>query len=452
MMLRVVFACALCRGVRGVLRLFGRGGTSLPGKLALRVCPDILRRTAEGVETVLVTGTNGKTTSVKMLCRALESLDVRLFTNRSGANLTAGIAAEFIANASLAGRARRRHAVIECDEAALKHVAAAVRPRVIVVTNIFRDQLDRYGEVTHTLSEIREGILAAPEAVLCLNADCSLTASLGGDTPNPRFFYGVNVPAGEGGEISDTPRCLRCGSRYEYDWHSYAHLGAFRCPACGYSRPAPDLAVTAAESSGGGTAAQFVCGCRSFGAQIALPSLYNVYNAAAALTAVHALGLSEEQAAPSLADAEAGFGRMELLRVGATEVHIILVKNPAGCDRALEYLASVPGPYRAVFCLNDRLADGTDVSWIWDADYERYLAAAKPVSLSVYGARAGDMRLRLKYAGADDAVVETLPDLDALMRFVREAETPVYLLPNYTSMLEVRGRLARAAGGRRFWK
>ena len=454
MRLRVFCACLAARASRAVLRLLGRGGTALPGKLALRVCPDLLGQVSRGVQTVLITGTNGKTTTTRMLCAMYDGLGLSYFTNRSGANLASGLAAVYLDNAALTGRPKCTRAVIECDEGALRQVSGRLRPAVIVVTNVFRDQLDRYGEVTHTLESIRAGILAAPEATVCLNADCSLTASLAGDVPNPVRFFGLDVPCeATAAGVSDAPRCIRCGGAYQYRYHTYAHLGGFYCPHCGYARPEPDTAVTGLTAlRPDGSTARFRCGDDELSADISLPSVYNVCNAAAALCAAGALGLPVRRAAETLGGVRAGFGRMEVLPVGRHEARIILVKNPAGCDRALDYLATIPGDFLAVFCLNDKTADGTDVSWIWDADYERLIARGTVREAVVYGTRAGDMRLRLKYAGLDDAHIRCAADLDELMQWMRQADRPVYLLPNYTSLLEVRERIAAESGGRKFWE
>ena len=451
---RVFCACLAARASRAALRLLGRGGTALPGKLALRVCPDLLGQVSRGVQTVLITGTNGKTTTTRMLCAMYDGLGLTYFTNRSGANLASGLAAVYLDNATLTGRPKCTRAVIECDEGALRQVSGRLHPAAIVVTNVFRDQLDRYGEVTHTLESIRAGILAAPEATVCLNADCSLTASLADDVPNPVRFFGLNVPCdATAAGVSDAPRCIRCGGAYQYRYHTYAHLGGFFCPQCGYERPEPDTAVTElTELRPDGSTARFRCGEEEISADISLPSVYNVCNAAAALCAAEALGLPVGRAAETLGGVRAGFGRMEMLPVGQHEARIILVKNPAGCDRALDYLATIPGDFLAVFCLNDKTADGTDVSWIWDADYERLIARGTVREAVVYGTRAGDMRLRLKYAGLDDACIRCAASLDELMQWMQQADKPVYLLPNYTSLLEVRERIAAESGGRKFWE
>ena len=324
----------------------------------------------------------------------------------------------------------------------------------MIVTNRFRDQLDRYGEVTHTRDLIASGIQKAPGATLCLNADCSLTASLGWDVPNETVYFGLeNISSGAVPSVSDAPHCLRCGARYAYRRHTFAHLGDWYCPECGAQRPAPDMAVESVEAvSGGGSSVTMKTPEGTISFDLALPALYNVCNAAAALTAARAMGWDMDTCRASLADFGAVFGRMEQLTVGETSVRIVLVKNPAGCDRALEFLASQRENILPIFCLNDNTADGTDVSWIWDADYESLFAARKYEAIGVYGVRAQDMRLRLKYAGADDAVITVYDTADDLAAAVQNAGKPVVVLPNYTSMLTVRDKLSALAGGGRFWE
>ena len=324
----------------------------------------------------------------------------------------------------------------------------------MIVTNLFRDQLDRYGEVTHTRDLIASGIQKAPGAVLCLNADCSLTASLGWDVPNKTVYFGLeNISSDAVPSVSDAPHCLRCGARYAYRRYTFAHLGDWYCPACGAQRPAPDMAVESVEAlPGGGSAVTMKTPEGTVSFDLALPALYNVCNAAAALTAARTMGWDMDICCAALADFGAVFGRMEQLTVGETSVRIVLVKNPAGCDRALEFLASQSEDILPIFCLNDNAADGTDVSWIWDADYESLLAARRYASIGVYGVRAQDMRLRLKYAGADDAAITVYDTADDLAAAVQKAGKPVVVLPNYTSMLTVRDKLSALAGGGRFWE
>ena len=453
--MRFVLAIICCKLIRLALRLLGRGGTALPGKVALRICPDMLSRLARGVTVAVVTGTNGKTTTCRMLEKMLRDAGLDCFANRSGSNLERGITADFVSNAGLFGRPKKKLAVIECDEAAFRRVCGELAPKVCVVTNVFRDQLDRYGEVTHTLGAIREGLEHAAHATVCLNADCSLTASLAPCAPDRVRFFGVDAPlAGSASDVSDAPRCIVCGAQYEYDYHTFAHLGGFRCPKCGYGRTEPDVAVLSVEElTAEGSAAEMRVDGEVYAAAVDLPGGYNLYNAAAAVAAATVLGVAAEGAVGSLARLESGFGRMERFALGNARVTMVLVKNPAGCDRAIDFLRTLTGGLTAVFCLNDNLADGTDVSWIWDAGFERLFAPGAPaMDIIVSGTRSEDMLLRLKYAGADAEHARLIRSTEELVAALAEAEGEVCVLPTYTAMLPLRAALAERCGGKEFWK
>ncbi len=450
--MRLFLAILLCKLARAALRLLGRGGTALPGSLALKLCPDIVARLSRPLKTIMVTGTNGKTTTCRMIERMLGDAGFDCMANRSGPNLERGIAADLCANAGLTGRPRKRVAVIECDEAAFKRVCGEMKPAAVVVTNIFRDQLDRYGEVTHTLESIRIGLERAGGALVCLNADDSLVASLAPDAADRVRFFGIDVPLGEASAVSDAPRCIICGAEYEYKYHTFAHLGGFCCPKCGYSRTEPEVAVVGVDSLGPeGSVAEIRVDGEIYTAPVSLPGAYNLYNAAAAVAGVTALGVGAESAIKSLAHIESGFGRMERFELGEAKVTMVLVKNPAGCDRALEYLAGVPEA-AAVFCLNDGTADGTDVSWIWDAGFERLFSGGQRREIIVSGTRADDMRLRLKYAGADDGDVRTVRGTAELADAIAALRGQVCVMPTYTAMLPLRAELASRVGRKEFWK
>ena len=450
--MRLFLAILLCKLARAALRLLGRGGTALPGSLALKLCPDIVARLSRPLKTIMVTGTNGKTTTCRMIERMLGDAGFDCMANRSGSNLERGIAADLCANAGLTGRPKKRVAVIECDEAAFKRVCGEMKPAAVVVTNIFRDQLDRYGEVTHTLESIRIGLERAGGALVCLNADDSLVASLAPDAADRVRFFGIDVPLGEASAVSDAPRCIICGAEYEYKYHTFAHLGGFCCPKCGYSRTEPEVAVVGVDSLGPeGSVAEIRVDGEIYTAPVSLPGAYNLYNAAAAVAGVTALGVGAESAIKSLAHIESGFGRMERFELGEAKVTMVLVKNPAGCDRALEYLAAVPEA-AAVFCLNDGTADGTDVSWIWDAGFERLFSGGPRREIIVSGTRADDMRLRLKYAGADDGDVRTVRGTAELADAIASLRGQVCVMPTYTAMLPLRAELASRVGRKEFWK
>lgn len=457
MSLKAVLAIILCKLLRAVSRLLRRGGTAMPGRWALKLCPDLLARLSKNVRTVVITGTNGKTTSARMIEQAFREQGLSCLANRSGANLLSGITTEFVMNCSLSGRMRYEYAVVECDEAASVRVFPQLRPQVVVVTNLFRDQLDRYGEVTHTLSNIRTALESVPEATVCLNADCSLCSSLALSLPNRFVWFGLEqgaVPSRGKASLSDATHCIRCKTEYAYDYVTYGHLGGFRCPQCGYCRHAADYAVTEVrEQRSSGTTAEIAVRGKKHIVEINLGGLYNVYNAIGALAASMEAGIGEEEALRALGVFKCGFGRMEPFRLGRADVRMMLVKNPAGCNQILDYLEKLDNRFVLVICLNDRAADGTDVSWIWDAEFERLSAIADRIEKTIVsGDRAQDMRVRLKYAGIPDAGITVERDYEKLVTALEPLETDVCLMPTYTAMLELREVMIRHCGGAEFWE
>ena len=279
MKLRTVLAVAACKFSRRMIRLLGRGGTDLPGRIALKIDPNLLGTLANGVTTLLVTGTNGKTTTSRMIEQSWQAAGISYFANKTGANLLSGVTAEFAVHSTAGGKCRYTHALIEADEAALKAIARYVDAKALIVTNVFRDQLDRYGEVTHTLENIRIGIGSSPNAVLAINADDSLCTSLAEGVPNPVIFYGVNTPIYQSRveELSDAPYCIRCKHEYVYDYVTYGHLGGYRCPVCGYARPTPQVAVEQVVSSDADSSqVVFAADGVRYEARINLPGGYNI--------------------------------------------------------------------------------------------------------------------------------------------------------------------------------
>ena len=457
MKIRAFFAILLCRLLRGLSRLLHRGGTAMPGRWALRVCPGLLALLAKDLKILAVTGTNGKTTSSRMIEEAFARQGLSYVANRSGANLASGLVTELVMHATLTGRPKKEYAILECDEAAARTVFGQLKPRVIVVTNLFRDQLDRYGEVTHTLENIRAAIQGAPEATLCLNADCSLTASLALELPNPVIWFGVEkgaVPSRPVPEISDATHCIRCKTAYEYDYVSYGHLGGFRCPHCGYRRHRADVAVTAVpEQRLDGSSIVVGLGGEKHPVEVNLPAMYNIYNAVGAVAAVTAMGLPVQAAIDALATVQGGFGRREQFKLGKGGAKMMLVKNPAGCNQVIEFLQNVQEDFVLAICLNDRGADGTDVSWIWDADVEGLPGREKRLrQVIVSGDRAQDMRVRIKYAGIDDKKIRVERDYARLVDWIAGQELPVFLMPTYTAMLELRQAVVHKVGGAEFWE
>ena len=452
---RMMTAAAVCRTVRGLMHLTGRGGTALPGKAALAIDRNVLEKASRNMHVIVVTGTNGKTTTCHILEQAMILSGRKCLLNRSGANLLSGITAEFVCNVGKGGTPAADFAVIECDEGALKQVTPKVKPEVIVVTNLFRDQLDRYGEVMNTRAQILAGIRQSPESILCLNADCPLTASIADEVPNPVLYYGLNVPVGDQKEreLTDAKYCVKCSAELVYSYYTCDHLGSYSCPECGFHRPGPETAVTEiAEMNTDHSAVRLKIRGREYDAEVSLPAVYNLYNTVAAVCAGNAAGIADEILLKAAGSISACFGRMENFSLGGKDVQMILVKNPAGCNQALDFVNGACEDYDIVFCLNDKTADGHDISWIWDADYEKIVEDPRRKQIFVSGIRAEDMQLRLKYAGAEEREILLEKDFGVLLQKISENNRRVFILPNYTSMLELRKVILRTAGGEEFWK
>ena len=456
MKLKVMLSILACKLSRSLIRLLGLGGTDFPGRIALKLCPNLLGVLAKNVTTVIVTGTNGKTTTSRMIEQSWADSGISYFANKSGANLLSGVTAEFAVHSSLTGKCRYTHALIEADEAAFKFIAKFVDPKAVVVTNVFRDQLDRYGEVTHTLDNIRLGIENSPHAVLAVNADDSLCTSLAGLVKNSIVFYGVDTPiyAERVQELSDAPYCIHCGHEYVYDYVTYGHLGRYHCPSCGYSRPEPEISVSeVVKTDAEHSEVVFHYEGTRIPAVICLPAGYNIYNACATMAAAKILGLDPAVAAKSLATFTCGFGRMEKFSIHGVDVRMILIKNPAGCNQVLNYLTQLSEPFTFVACLNDRAQDGQDVSWIWDVDFERLTAMGDQIaSIDVSGRRAEDMAMRFKYAGFPTERLRVNKDYKSLIENAAALGKPVYVMPTYTAMLALRSTISKEYGYKEFWE
>ena len=455
--LHAAASVAACKLTRAVLRRTGRGGTAIPGIVGLKVSKNILAAVSQGMKIVVVTGTNGKTTTCNMIEHALTSAGHDCLLNKSGANLLHGIASDLICSADWKGKARHEYAVLECDEAALKQVVPYIRPRAIVVTNLFSDQVDRYGGVQNTLKEIRTGVERSPKSVLVLNAEDPLSASLAIDVPNKVVWYGLDESVGTQGnvDLSDAGKCPKCGGDYSYDYNIYAHLGGFRCRKCGFSRQAPDVAVTSIkEKTSDGSVVHMRPGKKApeQDVRIALPAVYNIYNAAASIAAIIALKLPAREAVDALSSARASFGRLETFDLQGNRLQMILVKNPAGCNQAFSYITGLGEDFSAVLCLNNRTGDGHDISWIETTDYEKLVRDPHLKKLYAGGDCAKELLERLKKAGAADDILVPFSDYGALVEKLKEEQNPVFLLPNYTAMMELRDALSPETGARDFWE
>ncbi len=453
--IQTVLSVAACKLTRSILRKTGRGGTAIPGTIAMKFSRNILSTVTEGMDIIVVTGTNGKTTTCNMIEHAITASGRECLRDKSGANMLQGIAADMVCSATWDGKPTRRFAVLEVDEGALKLVAPLVKPKVIVVTNLFSDQVDRYGSVQNTLKEIRTGIELVPESTLVLNADEPLSTSITCTADNPVIWFGMNGQVGELGNIdlSDAGVCPVCGSSYSYDFHIYAHLGGFRCKKCGYVRHDPDVEVEQISHAGAdGSDVLLKTWDSQQSAHIALPANYNIYNAAAAIAAVKVLGIGPEEAAASLSTVRSAFGRMETFSLDGIRLQMILVKNTAGCNQALSYLTSLDEDFTAVLCLNNQTGDGHDISWIESTDYEKLVADPHLKKLYVCGECASELSARLRTAGAGDDLQEIVTDYSLLCEKLKADGRPVFALPNYTAMMDLRKVLTAQTENKDFWE
>ncbi len=454
---RAILAVGICKAAHFMIRVLRRGGTAMPGTIAMKFYPDLAGVLAKGMEILVITGTNGKTTSARMVEEAMKDEGLDYIANRSGANLLSGITTELAMNATFTGRPKHHYAVIECDEAAARHAFGLLNPKVILVTNLFRDQLDRYGEVTHTLENIRAGIREVPDAMLCLNADCSLTSSLAEGVPNSVCYYGLSkgaASADRSPELSDATHCTVCHTAYEYDYVTYGHLGGWYCPGCGRRRHDPDVSVeqvTAREADYSDCIMRI--GGEEIPVRVNLPADYNIYNAAGMIAAATSFGVHTETAVQAAGVFHCGFGRMEQFELGSAGARMMLVKNPAGCCRVLDFLKTLKTPFHLVVCLNDNGQDGTDVSWIWDADFEALQDLTDIIAeVTVGGTRGWDMAMRIKYAGVPADRIHVLEDWSGLADKISNSTVPVYIMPTYTAMLSLRAELIKRTGGADFWE
>lgn len=441
----IFFACVVCKATHCLLRLFNFGATSLPGALALKICPDILGYAAKNVDIIAVTGTNGKTTSARIIERALQNAGRSVCANRSGANLMPGITAELIMNKSLFGSTRCESAVIECDEAACRLVLGKLRPRILLITNLFRDQLDRYGTVAHPRDCIAAGLRDTPDTTAVINSDCPMAASIPYLCPNRIVYFGLDEHRKNSVGSGEDDTCPICGKRLGYKGFNYANLGVFSC-SCGFARSAPDVSAQAVLPDGG-----FVlrAGSDKTVCTPALTGLYNVYNCVGAVAAAVAFSVPIKQAADAAQDFDCGFGRMESFPLGKRGARMILIKNAAAADQTLNEVCRAPGETTLVLAVNDRTADGTDISWLDEADFGMLARRGKIMRVYVCGDRAEAAEKRLK---RENIPCQSCGNYDKLIESLRDEDNFIFILPTYTAMLELRAKLVRRLGGKNFWE
>lgn len=456
--MKVIISCLVCRFVHFVLQKLGRGATTLPGRVALKVKRNILTDLSKNVKVIIVTGTNGKTTSCRIIEEGLKTAGKTYFINKSGANLITGITASFIMNSTITGKSKYDYAIVECDENAFREVSRYIRADAVLVTNVFRDQLDRYGEVTHTLNAIKESVKNLPNATICLDADCSLTYSMSREIPNKIITFGVDVPFekdAKAPEISDAKYCIFCKNEYSYTYHTYGHLGGFVCQSCGYSRPKADFAVTSVEElkQNHSIVVASFNGNKNI-VKVNIGGAYNVYNAIGCAAALSAVGIDDKTIIRALETFNGAFGRMEQFTSGDNKINVILVKNPAGFSQTMSFLKSINDDFTMILSLNDNAADGRDISWIWDVDFNNIFEKSNVKDIYVTGKRCYDMAIRVKYEGVGERKIKIIEneDYDKLVDIATSQGRDVYIVPTYTSMMAMRPTIAKRLGGKDFWE
>jgi UDP-N-acetylmuramyl tripeptide synthase len=449
---------AAARAVGELARRAGRGGgTSLPGKVLMRLEPQAIAELASRLPrgSVVISATNGKTTTAAMTASVLEHAGIPLVHNRAGANMAGGVASTLLGAARSGGRIEGELGLFEVDEFWLDRVARDLRPRAVLLGNLFRDQLDRYGELD-TVADRWANVVATlgGDSSLALNADDPLIADLGRQAARVTYF-GVEDAAMAMPEMqhaSDSKHCRRCGTAYVYDAIYLGHLGVYRCPNCGQQRPTPSVAAESIALDGTrGARFRLRTPAGTAAVELPLPGLYNVYNALGAATLCLELGVSLPDVVDGLHAVTAAFGRAERVRIGDVELSILLVKNPAGANEILRTLALEHAELDVLAVLNDRTADGRDVSWVWDADFEILAGPARRVTCA--GTRATELAVRLKYAGVPVDRLHVVPSLPrALDDALDASDGRLYALPTYTALLELRDELASRGYTGQFWE
>lgn len=416
-----------------------RGGTSLPGKLATKIDPEVMTTLAEKYDVILITGTNGKTLTTTLTTRVLREQFPDVITNPSGSNMMQGITGTML-TAKVTGKSHRPIALLEVDEANVEEVARQLKPMAFVLTNIFRDQLDRFGEIYTTYDKILKGIRLFPEATVIANADSPIF--MRGDLPNPKVYYGFNhlpadgdmkAPHNTDGVLSPTDDTV-----LHYRFMTFGNQGDYFSVSDDFKRPELDYAVTKINEMTP-RYSNFDIDGETY--QIEIGGMYNIYNALAAYTVGRFLGVTTQQIHHAFESNAQIFGRQEAVDVNGKEVTIVLIKNPVGANQVIDMMKTDDQPFSLIALLNANYADGIDTSWIWDTDFES-LKDSGMQAIATGGERYKDLYVRVKMAGYGEHPV--YQDLKQIVKAIEEMPTKrVYIAATYTAMLQLRAQLAQ---------
>ena len=424
------------------VHVFHRQGVTWAGKIALKICPTILKELAGQVkkDIFIVCGTNGKTTTNNMLCAALEAEGYRVICNHTGSNMLNGVVAAFVLGAGNGGSLHADYACIEVDEASTRRVFPHFKPDYMVLTNLFRDQLDRYGEIDITMNILKGVMQDAPDMKVIVNGDDALSAYLASASGNPCIYYGISRPVmkNDTNEIREGRFCKKCGAKLQYSFYHYSQLGDYSCPGCGFKRPKPEFD---AEDVHVGDRLSFRVEDKLISANY--KGFYNVYNILAAYAGVRTAGFEGEHFADMLKKFNPENGRMEQFRIQGAGVTLNLAKNPAGFNQNIAAVMQDPSPKDVIIAINDNAQDGIDISWLWDVDFDRF-GEESIRSITVSGIRAQDMGLRLKYVDISSILEKDVEK--AIRDRIQDGTGNLYVLVNYTALFGTRNILKKLEG------
>lgn len=439
MSLRSGFATLVGKSALWFLQTFFKGGSSLPGKIALKLDPNILDSLAKDYHIIVVTGTNGKTLTTALTVNILEQEFGNVLTNTTGANMVQGIVSTFLTGKKK--KNQKNFAVLEIDEASLTKVTEFIKPELFLFTNIFRDQMDRYGEIYTTYQLIVDGAKKAPDATILMNGDLPIFNSI--DTLNPRSYFGFNHLEDHeqlAHYNTDGVLCPHCHHILHYKMITYSNLGKYYCPNCTFKRPKLDYELTDVTHMTH-TSSEFIIENDPY--KIEVGGMYNVYNALAATAVAKYYDISSDKIKKGLAYNEKVFGRQEVITVDGKRCTLVLVKNPVGLNQVIDTMKLAPFNFSLVALLNANYADGIDISWIWDSQMEELSHLSIPAVISG-GERHTDMTLRLKVAGIPEDTLTEVTDFKQVINEIKQLPTDdVYIIATYTAVLNLRKELTQ---------
>lgn len=453
MSVKTTAAIALCQATYGVMRALGRTARALPGKLALKVDPDLIRNLSQGHKTIVITGTNGKTTTTHMVQQAIINAYGSAAYDPSSTNLAQGIATTLCLDSTLTGQRKSDWAVIESDEGATKRLLPATLPQVLVVTNLYRDQVDRYPTWTTARDYIIQAIKSSPDTTLVLDADCQVTASIARAVPNKVVWFGMECAPYEDGvaDFDEQVDCVECGAPLDFGRRSFAHLGEFSCPACGYSHRRADVAVIGVSDK---QEKSCTLTLRVHEREVQLPvnvrAGYDIYNAVAAFAGLVTLGVPQEQVVEALGHFTHAAHRFEIFDVEGTQTRLLLMKNTAGCNQLINMLVSEEELPRNLVCLlGKEIMDGLFTEWIQDVRWEKLITPQTRVIVG--GPCHQDMADRLQRAGVDPARMSVQTDYAVLVAQIAALGEPVTVIANCSTIEALRLELVKKYKPTDYW-